>query len=81
MEKQMRKKYNPNEPFWLNRTIARTEQSLARDQAKLEALKIQQALNAIDRKLKLLAEISKLYSPQEAEDAQPLAVHSAPLSS
>ena len=81
MEKPMSGKYDPTAPFWLNRTIARTEQSLARDQAKLEALKIQQAINAIDRKLKLLAEISKLYSPQEADDTQPLAVHSAPLSS
>ena len=56
-------KYSLNKPFWLNRTIARTEKSLARDQAKLEALKIQQAINEIDHKLKVLASLQKIVKP------------------
>ena len=50
-KKRIGKKYNPNEPFWLNRSIERTERTLARDKAKLEALKIQQTINEIDYKL------------------------------
>ena len=64
----MRKKYNPNEPFWLNRSIERTERTLARDKAKLEALKIQQAINEIDHKLKILTALQRAIKPWIKED-------------
>ena len=75
-------KYNPNLPFWIKKTIARAERSIARDQARLEVLKTQQAINDIDIQLKRLNAINALYPPHKADDdALSCAVHTAPLSS
>ena len=73
MEKPM-SKYNPNMPFYLSRSIARA-------QRKLTELRLREEIYAIDQKLKALRACEQWYPPQEADDAQPLAVHSAPLSS
>ena len=75
-------KYNPNMPFWLKRTIARAEHSIARDQNRLKALKLQQAISDIDTQLKRLNEMKSLYPPHKADDdALPCAVHTAPFPS
>lgn len=72
-------KYDPTAPFWLNRSIARAEQSLARDKVKLEMLKVQQAINEINDQLRKLKAFK--YPPHKADDALSCEVHTAPFPS
>ena len=61
--------YDPNKPYWLDKSIARAER-------KLEMLHIRQKINDIDMKLQLLSK----YAPQKADEEQPSVVHTAPSS-
>ena len=70
----MRKKYyDPDAPEHIDKSIARTER-------KLEMLHIRKQIRAIDERLKSLGIVPETYPPPEADDAQPLAVHTAPSS-
>ena len=72
-------KYDPDAPFWLTQSLTRAEQAVVRAQRKLEELQLRKAINDIDVQLKLLRTMKMLHPPRRADDAQPCAVHSAPL--
>ena len=77
----MEKPMTNTKTYWLKQAMQRAEARVANAQRRVAEVALRQEIEEINRQLAAIEAFRKWYSPQEADDAQPLAVHSAPLSS
>ena len=62
--------------YWLKQAMQRAEDRVKRAQRRVAEVELRQEIEEINRQLAAIEAFRKWYPPQEADDAQPLAVHS-----